>query len=153
MLRKRQTFTLAVRIPQDTPPSSKYPTITYPLQPTTATTTTQPAPSPAAAAHLPNTCRGAPAVAATDDAVSRDKQATRKFAILTADVGENPWDLGPWENWKAVMGTRAIEWLLPLRHSPCCNHDSMVSEYPLGPLLGQLRQRYGVPDLDGRVPL
>ncbi|KAG5982075.1 hypothetical protein E4U55_002310 [Claviceps digitariae] len=136
MLRKRQFFTLAVRIPQDTPPSSNYRTITYPLQ------STQPLAS-TAESHLPN--------GSTRPKVVRDKLATRKFAILTAGAGENPWDLGLYENWKSVMGTSVTEWLLPLRHSPCCNHDSMVSDYPFGPLVNELRQRYGVPDLDDRA--
>ncbi|GAB0132075.1 hypothetical protein EsDP_00000523 [Epichloe bromicola] len=137
MLRKHQIFTLAVRIPQDTPPSSKYPTITYPLQ------SWQPVPH-ALEAQQPNGSAG--------PKHSRDMQATRKFAILRTEAGENPWDLGLWENWKSVMGTSVKEWLLPLRHSPCCSHDSMVSDYPFGPLVDELRRRYGVPDLNGKIP-
>ncbi|KAG6002400.1 hypothetical protein E4U21_003131 [Claviceps maximensis] len=137
MLRKRQVHTLAVRIPQDTPPSSTYPTITYPLQ-----SISPPAPT-ADTPRLPNTSTG--------PKVARDRLATRKFAILTTGTGENPWDLGPCENWKSVMGKSVIEWLLPLRHSPCCSHDSMVSDYPFGPLVNELRQRYGVPNLDDRA--
>ncbi|KAG5933625.1 hypothetical protein E4U53_000930 [Claviceps sorghi] len=137
MLRRRQSSTLAVRIPHDTPPSSNYRTITYPLQ------STQPA-VPVAEAHLPNS--------SARPKVARDNMATRKFAILTASAGENPWDLGLGENWRAVMGRSVMEWLLPLRRSPCCNHDSMESDYPYGPLVNELRQRYGVPDLEGRNP-
>lgn len=137
LLRKQNIFNLAVRIPQDTPPSSKYQTISYPLQ------FAPPVPS-TVDPHLPN--------GSTDPRTARDEQATRKFAILRAEAGENPWDLGLRENWKSVMGTSVAEWLLPLRHSPCCNHESMESEYPFGPLIGELRQRYGVPDLDGKTP-
>ncbi|KAG6016770.1 hypothetical protein E4U43_003136 [Claviceps pusilla] len=137
MLRKRQFVTLAVRIPQDTPPSSNYRTITYPLQYNIRA--------------LPSTADSRPPNRSTGPTVARDTLAARKFAILTAEAGENPWDLGLCENWKSVMGMSVIEWLLPLRHSPCCNHDSMVSDYPFGPLVNELRQRYGVPDLDGRA--
>ncbi|KAG5933309.1 hypothetical protein E4U59_006948 [Claviceps monticola] len=140
LLRKRQFSSLAVRIPSDTPPSSTYKTITYPLQ------ITQNGPS-TSDAHLPHYATGS----TIDMNAARDKQATRTFAILTVDGRENPWDLGLRENWKSVMGTSVVEWFLPLRHSPCCKHDSMWSEYPVGPLVSELRRRYGVPDLDDGV--
>lgn len=58
----------------------------------------------------------------------------RTFAILETWPGMNPWDLGsPWRNFKAVMGTHAHDWILPFKHSPCCDHSSCVSWYPLGP--------------------
>ncbi|KAG5925884.1 hypothetical protein E4U42_003839 [Claviceps africana] len=137
MLRKRQSSTLAVRIPHDTPPSSNYRTITYPLP------STEPA-AYTAEARPPNT--------SARPKTARDHMATRTFAILTATAGENPWDLGLGENWKAVMGRTVAEWLLPLRRSPCCHHHSMESDYPYGPLVNELRRRYGVPDLEGRIP-
>ncbi|KAK2594741.1 palmitoyltransferase pfa5 [Conoideocrella luteorostrata] len=136
-LKKSQIFLLAVRIPRDTPPSSQYPTITYPLpltQHTAAGTDDQQEQGTA------------------DDVRARDMQAIRKFAILQTEAGENPWDLGPWENFKSVMGTSVAEWLLPIRHSPCCRHDSMVSDYPYGSLVEELRKRYGVPHLNEKTP-
>ncbi|EMC93846.1 hypothetical protein BAUCODRAFT_124601 [Baudoinia panamericana UAMH 10762] len=58
----------------------------------------------------------------------------RTFAILETPPGMNPWDLGsPWCNMKNIMGSKLHHWLLPLRHSPCCDHSSNVSFYPLGP--------------------
>ncbi|KAI5361839.1 Putative palmitoyltransferase, DHHC domain-containing protein [Septoria linicola] len=58
----------------------------------------------------------------------------RTFAILETPRGLNPWDLGSaYHNFQAVFGRHFYEWLLPLRHSPCCNHESIISEYPLGP--------------------
>lgn len=136
LLRKRQTFTLAVRIPRDcqVPPSVR--TITYPIRRTEPVA--PPGDGGAAAAPLPP----------GDAAETRDLQATHKFAILRAEPSENPWHLGWWANWKSVMGTNVLEWLLPLRHSPCCNHESMVSDYPFGPLLDDLKRRYNVPELD-----
>lgn len=63
----------------------------------------------------------------------------RTFAILETSSGINPWDLGsPWRNLAAVMGPRLHHWLLPIRHSPCCDHSSLVSQYPLGPHFEQL---------------
>lgn len=76
----------------------------------------------------------------------RDEQARRTFAILTTEPGENPWDLGYWRNFKSVMGNNIFEWLLPLRHSPCCNHDSMISDYEYGPLIEELMRRYEITD-------
>ncbi|KXS99476.1 hypothetical protein AC578_3762 [Pseudocercospora eumusae] len=58
----------------------------------------------------------------------------RTFAILEAPRGLNPWDLGSaWRNFKAVFGSKPHEWVLPFRHSPCCDHKSQISEFPLGP--------------------
>jgi len=58
----------------------------------------------------------------------------RTFAILETPPGMNPWDLGtPWRNFTAVMGPKLHNWLLPIGHSPCCDHTSRISWYPLGP--------------------
>ncbi|EME84688.1 uncharacterized protein MYCFIDRAFT_152906 [Pseudocercospora fijiensis CIRAD86] len=58
----------------------------------------------------------------------------RTFAILEAPRGLNPWNLGSaWLNFKAVFGSEPHEWVLPFRHSPCCDHTSQISEFPLGP--------------------
>ena len=121
MLRKSNTVCLAVRIPLDTPPSNQYQTISYPLQP--------------------------PQLVPQQEANPRDQLATRKFAILRTKPRENPWDLGIRRNWESVMGDSVLEWLLPLRRSPCCNHESMVSDYPLGAVLSRMKKRYEVPDL------
>ncbi|KAI0424850.1 DHHC palmitoyltransferase-domain-containing protein [Xylaria sp. FL1042] len=78
-------------------------------------------------------------------ASSRDDLATRTFAILVTAPGENPWDLGPWRNWQSVMGTNPLDWMLPIRHSPCANHESSESLYRMDHILDQLRTRYGLP--------
>lgn len=58
----------------------------------------------------------------------------RTFAILETLPGMNIWDLGSsWLNFAAVFGPRLHDWLLPVRHSPCCDHSSTISQYPLGP--------------------
>jgi len=59
---------------------------------------------------------------------------TRTFAILETPPGMNPWDLGtPWRNFTAVFGHHFHQWFIPYRHSPCCDHSSGTSFYPLGP--------------------
>ncbi|KAH7176669.1 DHHC palmitoyltransferase-domain-containing protein [Dactylonectria macrodidyma] len=135
MLRKSQTFRLAVRVPPNSPSTQRYQTITYPLA------------SPAWGQnyvmmnHVPGVSMG------TMSPVSpRDEQAKRTFAILATEPGENPWDVGVWKNCKSVMGSSILEWLLPIWHSPCCNHDSMESDYEFGPLVEELKKRYGIPD-------
>ncbi|KID86015.1 DHHC zinc finger membrane protein, partial [Metarhizium majus ARSEF 297] len=136
MLRRRQTFNLAVRIPLGTPASTKYQTITYPILPKVAGAT--------GSGQLDDD-----AAASTS---ARDQDAFRTFAILKTEPYENPWDLGFWENWKSVMGNEPWEWFLPIRHSPCCNHDSMHSDYRLGPVLDDLKKRYELPKFpDGSV--
>ncbi|WPH05087.1 palmitoyltransferase pfa5-like protein [Acrodontium crateriforme] len=70
---------------------------------------------------------------------------SRTFAILETSPGTNPWDLGtPWRNFTAVFGDKLHHWLLPVRHSPCCDHSSMVSQYPLGPQFEQLLADVGL---------
>ncbi|GIZ45717.1 hypothetical protein CKM354_000887200 [Cercospora kikuchii] len=58
----------------------------------------------------------------------------RTFAILETPRGLNPWDLGStYHNFLAVFGKFPLDWFLPIKHSPCCDHTSRISEYPLGP--------------------
>jgi palmitoyltransferase len=129
LLKKRQVYVLAVRIPRNTPPSPKYRTITYPL------------------AEQPNGYDQNGQADGSDDPVSsRDRQATKTFAILTTEEDENPWDLGYWRNFKSVMGGNIVEWLLPIKHSPCCNHNDPQSMYELGPVVSALKKRYGIPE-------
>jgi palmitoyltransferase len=122
MLRKSHVHQLAIRIPRHSTPIQGCQTIIYPLS-----------------AHQPwDQHRSGP------DATSspRDETAAHTFAIVRTEPDENPWDLGTWRNFKSVMGNNVFEWLLPIRHSPCCNHDSMVSDYEVGPLIQELRKRF-----------
>jgi palmitoyltransferase len=71
----------------------------------------------------------------------RDSRATRTFAILKMlQPGDNPWDLGSARlNLESVMGTSIFDWLSPVRRSPCCNHESTESQFPVGPKVAFLR--------------
>lgn len=66
--------------------------------------------------------------------------AEHRFAIVKTDVGENPWDTGSYyRNFQAVMGDQGVlDWLLPLRLSPCCADRG---QYPVGPVVERLRER------------
>lgn len=66
--------------------------------------------------------------------------AEHKFAIVKTEVGENPWDTGSYfQNFQTVMGDKGLlDWLLPLRISPCC---AGKGEYPVGPVVAKLRER------------
>ena len=71
----------------------------------------------------------------------------RIFAVVNTRPGENPFDLGgPLANLKEVMGYTALEWLLPLKHSPCTNHSNQESAYALGPAVQRLKQEAGLAD-------
>ena len=72
---------------------------------------------------------------------SRDVRASRTFAILKmSEPGQNPWDLGsPLLNWETVMGTSIIDWLLPIKRSPCCSHEDSESHFFIGPAVDRLR--------------
>jgi len=116
---------LAIRVPRGTPPGPNYNVITYPL--------------PHPADH---------AAARNNELLSaRDQLATRTFAIVKTEKGENPWDLGYSRNWKSIMGDNIIDWLLPLKDSPCSHYENNVSFYEMGPLYHQLRIRFGLPEL------
>jgi palmitoyltransferase len=125
LLRKAQVYQLAIRVPSGYSTSSSQ-LITYPL-PSRTNYGTQ----------------------LNGNASDRDQRATRTFAIVRTEAGENPWHLGYWRNFKSVMGSNPLEWFLPIRHSPCCYHDSMVSDYELGPLVEELKKRFGLPEESG----
>ena len=168
MLKRQHVFRLAVRIPPDTPTARNYHIITYPLFDTHSRTNGVPNGAPAHgpnnmtnnADHIhttivQNTVNGVthtethpqPANSTPLDVLpARDQRAKKTFAILETEPGENPWDQGYWRNWKSVMGNNVLEWLLPIRHSPCCNHESMESDYDFGPLVETLKRRYGLSD-------
>ncbi|RGP80935.1 palmitoyltransferase pfa5 [Fusarium longipes] len=144
LFRKNQTFRLAVRVPTGTRSTDKFSTITYPLS------------FPGDDSRAPGTAHsngvdqsdGAGSIA-TNRMAARDQRAKRTFAILKTESGENPWHIGYRKNFKSVMGESVLEWLLPLRHSPCTRHDSMVSDYEFGPLVDELKRRYGLAEGDG----
>ncbi|KAH6855287.1 DHHC palmitoyltransferase-domain-containing protein [Chaetomium sp. MPI-CAGE-AT-0009] len=135
---KNVVHQLAIRVPQGTRPTQSYNVITYPLPKTTNATN----------ATLQTTT--------TESLSPRDQLATRTFAIVKTEMGENPWDLGYYRNWKSVMGDNLFDWLLPIRGSPCALYEDDESFYELGPLYQQLRARFGLPDLStgkGRVEM
>jgi len=71
---------------------------------------------------------------------SRDLQATRTFAVLQMEPGKNPWELGSLRaNLQEVMGTNVFDWLLPVRRSPCCDHENPESQFRVGPVVGMLK--------------
>ncbi|KAJ8131868.1 hypothetical protein O1611_g1757 [Lasiodiplodia mahajangana] len=135
----QKVYQLAVRVPRGTR-SDRFGVIVYPL--------TKPKTGPSnrkrEASSLNPKDHVAEVQADVLPATSRDDLATRTFAILETNPGENPWDLGPWQNWQSVMGTNPLDWVLPIRHSPCANHDSLESLYRMDRMLEQLRSRYGL---------
>jgi palmitoyltransferase len=77
---------------------------------------------------------------------TRDLNATKTFAILsTSEPGDNPWNLGSrLSNWKTVMGTNVFDWFLPVRQSPCSNHEDPESHFSLGPTVDRLREEHSL---------
>lgn len=75
----------------------------------------------------------------------RDSQAVRVFAVVSTARGDNPYDLGKIANWKDVMGQNLLDWVLPIRRSPCCRHENDESEYKLGDALKRACERHGLP--------
>ncbi|KAK4456882.1 putative palmitoyltransferase [Cladorrhinum samala] len=121
---KRVVHQLAIRVPRGTTKGPNYGVITYPL----------PKPGNGPGVHAP-------------EESARDQLATRTFAIIKTEMGENPWDLGPYRNWKSIMGDSWIDWFLPFKHSPCASFENNESFYEMGPLYQQLRERFSLPSL------
>jgi len=68
----------------------------------------------------------------------------RTFAILHTKPGENPFDLGSYENFKTVMGDHWYDWLFPFTHSPCANHDREGGQFAMGPVVQRMRRDAGI---------
>ncbi|KAI1764932.1 zf-DHHC-domain-containing protein [Hypoxylon sp. FL1150] len=144
-----KVYQLAVRVPRGTVSTDKFSVVTYPL------------PKPGEQLNgrsngiIENgnsssiTCNGAGIESSTGSA-TRDDLATRTFAILKTEPGENPWDIGIWGNWQTVMGTNIFNWLLPIQRSPCATHESHESFYPMGHALNDILARYGLSGVAGK---
>lgn len=134
---RKKVYQIAVRIPRDTEGGDKYHTVTYPL----------PQAAQSSNGQLNNVAaNGGMRIDRTRGSTGsgRDTLATRRFAILKTEPGENPWDLGLWRNWQEVMGLTVLDWFLPIRRSPCVDHDHPESYYRMDKILKNIRVRYGI---------
>ncbi|KAL9620075.1 MAG: hypothetical protein Q9160_005365 [Pyrenula sp. 1 TL-2023] len=68
----------------------------------------------------------------------------RTFAILQSKPGQNPFDLGPLENLKQVLGYNYVDWFLPLKPSPCADHTSRISAYRMGKVIEEMKSAAGL---------
>lgn len=118
----------------DSPPLR---TVTFPLPQWISTATTSPAGT--ATPTSPNGSASKPTT-----------PAPRTFVVLTSKPGVNPWDLGPLENMKQVLGFRWWDWLLPLKYSPCYNDKSQDSVYTFGPAVERMRKEAGLSSVPQR---
>ncbi|KAI0138040.1 zf-DHHC-domain-containing protein [Hypoxylon sp. NC0597] len=141
---RSKVYQLAVRVPRGTESTDKFTTVTYPL----------PKPGEATNGRVNGTARsravesrGSSPLPNQSSTSARDELATRTFAILKTEPGENPWNLGMRRNWQTVMGTNVFDWMLPIRRSPCVNHESHDSFYPMGPVLAAVVARYDLTHL------
>lgn len=148
LTRKTHVWHLAIRVPEsyqppfgdpseEFPNSTGFRTVTYPLP--------QWIPIPTASAAVTDT-----PTSLNRSASKRTTPEPRTFVVLTSKPGDNPWDLGPLENMKQVLGFRWWEWLLPLKYSPCCNHESQESLYALGPAVERMRKEAGLSSVPQR---
>lgn len=75
---------------------------------------------------------------------ARQQPPPRTFAILRTTAGKNPWDKGLYGNFTSVMGDYVSDWFLPLRYSPCCDHDRGDSFYEFGGVVSQMTRDAGL---------
>ncbi|OXN01947.1 hypothetical protein CDV57_07560 [Aspergillus fumigatus] len=120
--RRSAVWTLAIRVPRHILSKRWAPTfrtITYPLPPVPPAESEVARESPGGEQHV--------------------------FAILQTLPGENPFDLGsPLKNIQQVMGFSLLEWLLPIKQSPCADHSSNESAFALGPVVTRLKKEAGL---------
>ncbi|KAL9129221.1 MAG: hypothetical protein Q9175_007350 [Cornicularia normoerica] len=116
--RRTIVWTLAVHMPKPPETSTGFRTVSF----STATLTTN---------------LDAPAEEQTSGAI-------KTFAILHTKPGDNPFDLGPYGNFKTVMGDHWYDWFLPIRYSPCCNHDRRDGQFAMGPVVQRMRAEAGI---------
>lgn len=82
---------------------------------------------------------------ADTSATQQTSGPTKTFAILHSKPGENPWDLGLLKNFKTVLGEHWYDWIIPIKHSPCCNHDRGDSQFPIGAAVSRICESAGIP--------
>jgi len=121
-------------------PSYHYPEITYPLKqndgPVSNSSKTFP-PNHSSKISFPRSTKEADMSnleGSASKASTRDQMAKRTFSIIQMPLGDNPWDLGSYvKNLQTVLGTNFLEWLLPVKRSPCSNHEDPRSQFAFGP--------------------
>ncbi|RMJ27359.1 palmitoyltransferase pfa5 [Aspergillus sp. HF37] len=125
--RRSAVWSLAIRVPDrlvnnlnsESGFAPTFPTISYPLQPAPPGPETQGNPTPPEERHV--------------------------FAILQTQPGENPFDLGSWmRNLQQVLGFSLLDWILPIKQSPCADHSSLESAFTLGPVVDRLKREAGL---------
>ena len=154
---KSLVLQLAIRVPRGSPPTPKYGVVNYPLAASVspATPVMRPATADAPLAQPTSSNQAITPSGSTSGSAAtaeRDKNAFRTFAIVKTELGENPWDLGSaYKNWKSVMGTNVIDWLMPFNKSPCEDYEKdhpNTSFYEMGPLYQQLKTRFELPAIE-----
>lgn len=105
--------------------------------------------TPPAPVHIPSLTTHAPAPP-QQPSEPQPPPLTRMFAILETEPGSNPFDLGAFNNFKEVMGDNILDWLLPLRQSPCARRTSPYSMYKMGRVVYKLKKRAGLLEDDDR---
>ncbi|EAA60739.1 hypothetical protein AN4697.2 [Aspergillus nidulans FGSC A4] len=147
--RRSAVWTLAIRVPNHmisriqpgTRWAPTFRTITYPLPPVPPPLSgmpTQPATGEGDNPYSP------PPVPSTDPSAEQ-----HIFAILQTLPGENPFALGsPLKNLQQVLGHSIIDWLLPIKRSPCADHSSAESEFVMGPVVSRLKKEAGLESKD-----
>lgn len=152
--RRSAVWTLAIRVPNHVLSSRWAPTfhtVTYPLPPMPpppppmqphpgAGNGYQPPPQPPMPTH-PGVGGGYPPPLPQPPTGAEQ----HVFAVLQTLPGENPFDLdNPLKNLQQVLGYSIVDWLLPLKRSPCTDHSSLESEFAMGPVVSRLKREAGL---------
>ncbi|RDW72477.1 uncharacterized protein DSM5745_07649 [Aspergillus mulundensis] len=143
--RRSAVWSLAIRVPSHLLRSRWAPTfrtITYPLPPVPPIPPPMPTQSAPGEGNQPPQHAPPPPPPPPPPA---DPSEQHVFAILQTLPGENPFALGsPLKNLQQILGHSIIDWLLPIKRSPCVDHSNAESEFAMGPVVTRLKKEAGL---------
>jgi palmitoyltransferase len=83
---------------------------------------------------------GNPRTTSSNSISSINLSPSRSYHVVQTEGIDHPWDLGPVPNMTSVMGHSLLEWLVPLKMSPCTNHNNAEGEFEWSSAVHALRR-------------
>jgi palmitoyltransferase len=80
------------------------------------------------------------------------RSSGRSYAVMQTQAMEHPWYTGLLSGWKDTMGTNIIDWILPLKQSPCKTR-SRRGEFEWGEVVYDMARKYEADNPGTRLAL
>lgn len=71
------------------------------------------------------------------------RSQSRSYIVVQTQPGDNPWDMGVWNNVRSIMGDSVIGWFIPWTMSPIARHDSHEGEFGWGTVVQRMMEEHG----------